>query len=149
MTRQVQTHKRHSVPNQCNLLPQVASIWPYVAGLLICFNFRLSCLLGCSGLLGHLRRFFIILLATSRCWYRCECIQFDAHKYNVNSPHSAILFVGTELSPAFHFTPHDCFIWQVFQGVSAFLIIIATDLVLVLRGTLLGAWAINHAFLHV
>jgi hypothetical protein len=45
----------------------------------------------------------------------------------------SILFVGTELTPAFHFTPHDCFLWQVWQGVASLLTAVAVDVVLVLR----------------
>ncbi|KAF5322483.1 hypothetical protein D9619_001549 [Psilocybe cf. subviscida] len=43
------------------------------------------------------------------------------------------LLVGSELTPHFHFTPHDCFIWQVYQGVASVVIIALVDIVLVLR----------------
>lgn len=56
------------------------------------------------------------------------------HSPNLRRPASSILFVGTELTPQFHFTPHDCFIWQVWQGVSAILVVGAVDVILVLRG---------------
>lgn len=45
----------------------------------------------------------------------------------------SILFIGTELTPSFHFTPHDCYIWQVYQGVAASLILMAIDTILILR----------------
>ncbi|PPR05819.1 hypothetical protein CVT26_010099 [Gymnopilus dilepis] len=45
----------------------------------------------------------------------------------------SILFIGTELTPHFHFTSHDCFIWQIYQGVAASLIVVTVDTVLILR----------------
>ncbi|KAF8891739.1 hypothetical protein BD779DRAFT_144646 [Infundibulicybe gibba] len=45
----------------------------------------------------------------------------------------SILFVGTELSPQFHFSPHDCFIWQVYQGVASISIVASVDFILILR----------------
>ncbi|KAF8882719.1 hypothetical protein BD779DRAFT_1542311 [Infundibulicybe gibba] len=45
----------------------------------------------------------------------------------------SILFVGTELTPFFNFSFHDCYIWQVYQGVAAILIVIAMDFILILR----------------
>jgi hypothetical protein len=47
---------------------------------------------------------------------------------------SSILFVGTELTPQFHFTPYDCYLWQVWQGLGALLVAAALDIILVLRG---------------
>ncbi|KAL0577001.1 hypothetical protein V5O48_004983 [Marasmius crinis-equi] len=44
-----------------------------------------------------------------------------------------LLFVGTELTPLFHFTSHDCFIWQVYQGVASVCIIMSCDYVLLSR----------------
>ncbi|KAF8200642.1 hypothetical protein BJ912DRAFT_573630 [Pholiota molesta] len=45
----------------------------------------------------------------------------------------SILFIGSELTPHFHFTLHDCFVWQVYQGVSAAAIVIIVDTILILR----------------
>ncbi|KAJ7647622.1 hypothetical protein FB45DRAFT_822622 [Roridomyces roridus] len=46
----------------------------------------------------------------------------------------SILVIGSpELTPHFHFTPHDCFIWEVYQGVATVLILAAVDCVLILR----------------
>ncbi|KAJ7928484.1 hypothetical protein B0H13DRAFT_984361 [Mycena leptocephala] len=46
----------------------------------------------------------------------------------------SILVIGSpELSPHFNFTPHDCFIWQVYQGVATVLVFAAVDYVLILR----------------
>lgn len=45
----------------------------------------------------------------------------------------SILFIGTELTPHFHFTPHDCYIWQIYQGVAASTIVVTVDTVLILR----------------
>ncbi|KAK1231777.1 hypothetical protein PQX77_005099 [Marasmius sp. AFHP31] len=44
-----------------------------------------------------------------------------------------LLFVGTELTPYFHFTDYDCFIWQVYQGVASVCIIMSCDSVLLAR----------------
>ncbi|KAJ7714950.1 hypothetical protein B0H14DRAFT_2413367, partial [Mycena olivaceomarginata] len=45
------------------------------------------------------------------------------------------LFIGSpELTPQFDFTPHDCFIWQVYQGAITVLLFVAVDYVLILRG---------------
>ena len=46
----------------------------------------------------------------------------------------SILLIGTELTPPFNFTPHDCYIWQIYQGVALSLILIAVDTILILRG---------------
>jgi hypothetical protein len=46
----------------------------------------------------------------------------------------SILLIGTELTPPFHFTPHDCYIWQVYQAVALSLILTAIDFILILRG---------------
>jgi hypothetical protein len=47
--------------------------------------------------------------------------------------YSSILFVGTELTPQFHFTSYDCYLWQVWQGLAALLVAASLDIVLVLR----------------
>ncbi|KAF9260938.1 hypothetical protein L218DRAFT_1002251 [Marasmius fiardii PR-910] len=44
-----------------------------------------------------------------------------------------LLLVGTELTPQFHFTSHDCFIWQVYQGVGSVCIFMSCDFVLLSR----------------
>ncbi|KAF7298013.1 hypothetical protein HMN09_01022300 [Mycena chlorophos] len=46
----------------------------------------------------------------------------------------SILTIGSpELTPSFHFTQHDCFIWQVYQGVATLFLFAAVDYVLILR----------------
>jgi len=45
----------------------------------------------------------------------------------------SILFVGTDLSAALHFTPHDCYIWQVYQGIAVLSIVGTVDVILMLR----------------
>ncbi|KAJ7072593.1 hypothetical protein C8F01DRAFT_253595 [Mycena amicta] len=46
----------------------------------------------------------------------------------------SILTIGSpELTPRFHFTPHDCFIWQIYQGIATLFIFAAVDYVLILR----------------
>ena len=44
------------------------------------------------------------------------------------------MFVGT---PPFRFTSHDCYIWNVYQGLSSVLIIAAVDYILILRSAFL------------
>ncbi|KAF7362180.1 hypothetical protein MVEN_00564100 [Mycena venus] len=46
---------------------------------------------------------------------------------------STLFIASPELTPQFHFTPHDCFIWQVYQGVATVLVFAAVDYVLILR----------------
>ncbi|KAJ6495695.1 hypothetical protein C8R47DRAFT_369603 [Mycena vitilis] len=46
----------------------------------------------------------------------------------------SVLFIASpELTPPLHFTAHDCFIWQVYQGVATVLVFAAVDYVLILR----------------
>ena len=49
----------------------------------------------------------------------------------------SILLIGSELTPYFHFSSHDCYIWQVYQGISAGAIITTADTILILRGRVL------------
>lgn len=51
--------------------------------------------------------------------------------------------MGTEIAESFHYTVHDCYIWQVFQGVASVSIIAAVDIILILRGTCLFHAATN------
>ncbi|KAJ7496991.1 hypothetical protein FB451DRAFT_1018329, partial [Mycena latifolia] len=45
-----------------------------------------------------------------------------------------LLLIGSPvLTPRFQFTPHACFIWQVYQGVATLLVFIGVDCVLILR----------------
>ncbi|KAK7054450.1 hypothetical protein VNI00_003648 [Paramarasmius palmivorus] len=44
-----------------------------------------------------------------------------------------LLLVGSELTERFHFSSHDCFIWQVYQGVISVLTIMSCDFVLLAR----------------
>ena len=46
----------------------------------------------------------------------------------------SVLLIGTELTPPFHFTPYDCYIWQVYQAVALSLILTVVDIILILRG---------------
>ncbi|KAJ6593570.1 hypothetical protein B0H19DRAFT_25476 [Mycena capillaripes] len=46
---------------------------------------------------------------------------------------STLFIASPELTPHFNFTPHDCFIWQVYQGVATVLLFAAVDYVLILR----------------
>ncbi|KAE9397576.1 hypothetical protein BT96DRAFT_860013, partial [Gymnopus androsaceus JB14] len=44
-----------------------------------------------------------------------------------------LLLVGSELTPHFHFTKHDCFIWGVYQGVLSISTPLAVDFILISR----------------
>jgi len=46
-----------------------------------------------------------------------------------------LLLVGSELTPHFHFTKHDCFIWGVYQGVLSISTPLAVDFILISRST--------------
>jgi hypothetical protein len=48
--------------------------------------------------------------------------------------HRSILFVGTEISPQFHFTLYDCEVWAIYQAAAALLLLAAVDYILLLRG---------------
>ena len=59
----------------------------------------------------------------------------------------SILLIGTELTPLFHFTPHDCYIWQVYQAVALSLILSVVDIILILRGKSNTSHLLTLAFL--
>ncbi|KAF9452727.1 hypothetical protein P691DRAFT_803449 [Macrolepiota fuliginosa MF-IS2] len=67
-----------------------------------------------------------------RSWNYTKCVYFFV-RYVPVLVEMSILCIGTELTPLFHFTPHDCFIWQVYQAVAVTLIIMAVDTILILR----------------
>ncbi|KAF8212656.1 hypothetical protein K438DRAFT_1957274 [Mycena galopus ATCC 62051] len=46
---------------------------------------------------------------------------------------SSILFVGTELTPQFHFTFRDCEVWEIYQAAAALLLVATVDYLLILR----------------
>ncbi|KAF8904436.1 hypothetical protein CPB84DRAFT_673932 [Gymnopilus junonius] len=68
----------------------------------------------------------------SRAWSYTKCIYFFV-RYLPVMVQISILFIGTELTPHFHFTPHDCYIWQIYQGVAASSVVVTVDTVLILR----------------
>jgi hypothetical protein len=49
---------------------------------------------------------------------------------------SALLFVGTQLAPGFHYTESDCVKWYIFQEVGTQLLIAGVESILILRGML-------------
>ncbi|KXN91003.1 hypothetical protein AN958_03070, partial [Leucoagaricus sp. SymC.cos] len=67
-----------------------------------------------------------------RAWSYTKCVYFFM-RYVPVMVEASILCVGTELTPRFHFTQHDCFIWQVYQAIAVTLVIIAVDTILILR----------------
>ncbi|KAJ3514113.1 hypothetical protein NLJ89_g2564 [Agrocybe chaxingu] len=73
-----------------------------------------------------------IKLIWPRMWSYTKCVYFIV-RYLPLLVQISILFIGTELTPYFHFTHHDCFIWQVYQGVAASTIVTAVDTILILR----------------
>ncbi|PPQ87463.1 hypothetical protein CVT25_008199 [Psilocybe cyanescens] len=73
-----------------------------------------------------------VKLIWPRTWNYTKYVYFLARYLPVMAQIS-ILFIGTELTPHFHFTPHDCYIWQIYQGVVASVIVAAVDTILILR----------------
>lgn len=67
-----------------------------------------------------------------RPWSYIKCVYYFV-RYVPVLVEASILCVGTELTPRFNFSPHDCFIWQVYQAVAVTLVIIAVDTILILR----------------
>lgn len=61
------------------------------------------------------------------------CVDLTKLCLSVITRNSTILLIGSELTPHFHFTSHDCYIWQIYQGVAASAIIIVVDTILILR----------------
>ncbi|KDR75166.1 hypothetical protein GALMADRAFT_249108 [Galerina marginata CBS 339.88] len=67
-----------------------------------------------------------------RAWSSMKGLYFFV-RYVPLSAQLPLLLVGTELSPHFHFTPYACYVWQIFQGVVASSIVVAVDIILILR----------------
>ena len=61
----------------------------------------------------------------------------------------SILLMGTELTPPFHFTPHDCFIWQVDQAVGLSLILTAVPYWYYCEVCLLVTRSSTHTFIFI
>ncbi|KAF8973080.1 hypothetical protein BDZ97DRAFT_1752120 [Flammula alnicola] len=74
----------------------------------------------------------ILLLMMKRTWSYTKYVYFIV-RYLPVLVQISILLIGSELTPHFHFTPHDCFIWQVYQGVAAAIIVTTVDTILILR----------------
>ncbi|KAJ7129016.1 hypothetical protein C8R43DRAFT_690735 [Mycena crocata] len=69
----------------------------------------------------------------SKPWTRMKFLYLFI-RYIPLSVQISICIIGSpEITPQFHFTSHDCFIWQVYQGVATLLIFAAVDYVLILR----------------
>ncbi|KAF7375889.1 hypothetical protein MSAN_00003300 [Mycena sanguinolenta] len=66
-------------------------------------------------------------------WTRTKFIYFFIRYIPLCIQISTLLIASPELTPQFHFTPHDCFIWEVYQGVGTVLVFGAVDYVLILR----------------
>ncbi|KAJ7577253.1 hypothetical protein C8J56DRAFT_369732 [Mycena floridula] len=65
-------------------------------------------------------------------WNLVKCVYFFI-RYFPLLVQISIIFIGTELTPQFHFTSHDCFIWEVYQGVATIGCTAAVDYILLLR----------------
>ncbi|KAH9485097.1 hypothetical protein JR316_0002004 [Psilocybe cubensis] len=74
----------------------------------------------------------LVKLIWPRSWTYTKYVYFLA-RYLPIMTQISILFIGTELSAYFHFTTHDCYIWQIYQGVAASVIVGAVDTILILR----------------
>ncbi|KAJ7489677.1 hypothetical protein B0H11DRAFT_2011976 [Mycena galericulata] len=68
-----------------------------------------------------------------RRWTAMKCLFFFIRYFPLLLQIS-ILFVGTELTPQFHFTFRDCEVWSIYQAAAALLIVLAVDYMLTLRG---------------
>ncbi|TFK44353.1 hypothetical protein BDQ12DRAFT_672835 [Crucibulum laeve] len=73
-----------------------------------------------------------VKLIWSRPWNYTKFVYFFV-RYIPVMVQISLLFIGSELTPHFHFTPHDCYIWQVYQGVAASTILLLVDTILILR----------------
>ena len=71
-------------------------------------------------------------------WPSCS---YCTHVLNIARP---LLLVGSELSPRFHFTPHSCSAWGIYQGAVSAAIVIAVDSILILRGKSIYSNEISH-----
>ncbi|KAJ6558431.1 hypothetical protein DFH09DRAFT_1317169 [Mycena vulgaris] len=69
----------------------------------------------------------------SKPWTRLKLLFFFVRYVPLFVQISILLIGSPELTPHFHFTSHDCFIWQVYQGVATLLVVTAVDCVLILR----------------
>ncbi|EIN06717.1 hypothetical protein PUNSTDRAFT_145230 [Punctularia strigosozonata HHB-11173 SS5] len=73
-----------------------------------------------------------VRLMWPRSWSYTKYLYFFV-RYFAACVQITILFVGTEISRPFDYTPHACFAWQVWQGVAALALGIAVDCILILR----------------
>ncbi|KAF7375891.1 hypothetical protein MSAN_00003500 [Mycena sanguinolenta] len=78
-------------------------------------------------------RTWINVLPPRKPWTRTKFIYFFIRYIPLCIEISTLLLGSPELTPQFHFTPHDCFIWEVYQGVGTVLVFGAVDYVLILR----------------
>jgi len=87
-----------------------------------------------------------------RSWSYTKAIYFFI-RYIPVMVEASNLLIGTELTPIFHFTPHDCYIWIVYQTVALSLILTAVDTILILRvyalyhGNVVMRWVVPSLFL--
>ncbi|KAJ7115397.1 hypothetical protein C8R44DRAFT_984099 [Mycena epipterygia] len=67
-----------------------------------------------------------------RRWTGMKCL-FFVIRYMPVLLQIPTLFVGTELSPHFHYTYRDCMAWSIYRAVAPFVIMVAVDYILILR----------------
>ncbi|KAJ7798105.1 hypothetical protein B0H13DRAFT_1674162, partial [Mycena leptocephala] len=65
-------------------------------------------------------------------WTAMKCLFFFVRYFPVLLQ-TSILFVGTELSPQFHFTFRDCEVWAIYQAAAALVLLAAVDYIILLR----------------
>lgn len=93
-----------------------------------------------------------VRLIWPRSWSYTKAVYFFV-RYVPVMVEISILLIGTELTPPLHFTSHDCYIWQIYQGVAISLILIAVDTILILRvyalyqGNAVTRWVVTSFFL--
>ncbi|KDQ55170.1 hypothetical protein JAAARDRAFT_37700 [Jaapia argillacea MUCL 33604] len=71
-------------------------------------------------------------LIWSRPWSYTKFLFFYV-RYMAAATQVSALFVTAEISPHFTYTQHQCLIWEVWQGVASMSLIMAVDVVLILR----------------
>ncbi|KAK7057518.1 hypothetical protein R3P38DRAFT_1177795 [Favolaschia claudopus] len=66
-------------------------------------------------------------------WTHVKCIFFFVRYIPLFVQISILFIANPDITPHFHFTSHDCFIFEVYQGVLTVLVFAAVDYILILR----------------
>ncbi|KAJ7287285.1 hypothetical protein C8J57DRAFT_1283426 [Mycena rebaudengoi] len=66
-------------------------------------------------------------------WTLMKLLYFFIRYFPLCVEISITLIGSPHITPQFHFSPRDCFVWQVFQGIATILIVMTVDYILILR----------------